>query len=87
MTEIKNTAILCACCDTLYNADKNFKEYEVILMCPKCVKQGKLPLFPSNGGAKPYFNSYRMFLEVLTEVLVFLDKEILPLFDKFEVLK
>lgn len=34
-----------------------------------------------------YFGSLRQFVELLTEILDFLDKEVLTIFDKFEVLK
>ena len=81
--KLKNTAILCSCCETIYNGDKNFKEYEVILMCPKCLEDASKPLFPE----KPLFNSLRQLTDILTDLCLFLWQEIEPIFSKFEVIK
>ena len=56
-------------------------------MCPKCEKEGKRPLFPQLKMGKTYFNNYRIFLEVLTEIALFLENEIFKIFSEFEVIK
>ena len=76
-------AYFCAICDKWYNYARNFESYEVIF-CPACKKEGETPLFFTS---KPYFSTYRILLEVLTEIAGFIDKEIRPIFETFEVVK